>query len=458
MNDERIPKIECDLLSKAVNRIVSTEVLEKDITDQLPLTDDLSDANKIYQGKVSVLFVDMRESTKLPDKFSMEQLVKIYRSYIRTIVQAIRYSGGIVKDFMGDGVLAVFIDDQENKSEDKAVHAARYITTAIDKLLNPVLDQKIKHRISCGIGIHTGDVSLSKVGMKGKEQDDEAESEFGIAWIGNSTNLACKFSGAVSGGTIFISPSTYAALSNLEDKQEWKNIKISKGSNVLIGYIAKQYYLPLEENIEPCVAASCSLTLSLADELRVEYQKQLADILRKSEELGRKEQELKDKEEHINAKELEVERKESENSTIEKKIYEREFRFYCNVLDSGHCKTAYVKEMREDFWEEHLQGAIIAGKKIGKSEHEVKQKISYAMVSIYGNLEMWNKAYDFLVEQATGYAWLSLSVVQRIVRKVGYCNRLKDALYIRLAKNDLDLQQKEEFEKIKDWIVFDYEL
>lgn len=58
--------------------------------------------------KCQLLFVDMCESTKLPDKFSVDQLVKIYRSYIRTIVQAIRYSGGVMRDFMGDGVLAAF--------------------------------------------------------------------------------------------------------------------------------------------------------------------------------------------------------------------------------------------------------------------------------------------------------------------------------------------------------------
>lgn len=218
MSEDKINKSESDLLSAAIARIISSEVLEYTMSDQLPLTDDLPDSNKIFHGKASMLFVDMRESTKLPDKFSRNQLVKIYRSYIRVIVQAIRYSGGVVRDFMGDGVLAVFIDSCEGKSEDKAVRAARYITTAIDKLLNPVLDQKIKHRISCGIGIHTGEISLSKVGMKGKEQHDDEENEFGIAWIGNSTNLACKFSGFVDNGAIFISASTYSELTDFEGK------------------------------------------------------------------------------------------------------------------------------------------------------------------------------------------------------------------------------------------------
>ena len=158
MVEEKIGKNDADMLMTAIKRILSSEVLERAINNQLPLTIDLTDSNKIYQGKASVLFVDMRESTKLPERFSTDQLVKIYRGYIRTVVQAIRYSGGTVKDFMGDGVLAVFIDDEEGKSEVKAVHAARYITTAIDIFLNPALDQKMNYRISCGIGVHTGNI------------------------------------------------------------------------------------------------------------------------------------------------------------------------------------------------------------------------------------------------------------------------------------------------------------
>ena len=76
---------------------------------------------------------------------------------------------------MGDGVLTLFIDDVDGTFEDKAVHVARYITTAIDKFLNLVLDKKMKHRISCGIGIHTGELSLSKMGMRGKEQSEDFE-------------------------------------------------------------------------------------------------------------------------------------------------------------------------------------------------------------------------------------------------------------------------------------------
>lgn len=453
MLDDRISKVDADLLSIAINRILTTEILEKNITEQLPLTGDLSDTNKVYCGKVSMLFVDMRESTKLPDRFSMEQLVKIYRSYIRSVVQAIRYSGGVVRDFMGDGVLAVFIDNEDGGSEDKAVRAARYITTVIDKILNPVLEREIKHRISCGIGIHTGEICISKVGMRGKEQSGNEENEFGIAWIGNSTNLACKFSGAVDCGTIFISTSTYSALSDIEGKQKWERVEIFKSGNVLEGYIAKQYYLLLDDNLESYPADNGFGTLSLIDELQKEYKKYLADIEVKANKLGEKEQILKAKENQLNCKESDINKKSRENASMLQAINKREYQFYCDVLCSGHCKSAYVKEMGQDFWEDNLEKALSAGIKIGKNEHEVKQEISFAMVSIYEDLELYDKAYDFLVEQATGYSWLNLSVVQSIVDKVRYCDRLKTALYERLEKDDLSAEDRLDFEKIKNWLV-----
>lgn len=453
MNGGKISKTELELLSAAINKIVSSEILENEITETLPKIDDLTDSNKIYQGKVSVLFVDMRGSTKLPEQFNREQLVKIYRSYIRTVVQAIRYSGGVVRDFMGDGVLAVFSDDEHGKSEDKAVYAARYIATVIDKVLNPVLDKEIKHRISCGIGIHTGEISLSKVGMKGKEQDDEAENEFGIAWIGNSTNMACKLSGAVECEVIFICTSTFSNLSEIESKKSWSKIEIEKGNNILSGYIAEKYYLDMDEDIQSCVATQLNPTIGLKDSLTQEYKKQLKDISEKAELLGKKEQELIEREKNLIQKEKKIHDKEKTTDEIRQKLAREKYDFYKDVLRSGHCETEYAKQMGLEFWERNLQYAIDAGVSIGFSEDEVKEDVSYAMVSIYKDLEIYNKAYDFLIDQANGYSWLSIHVVQSIVEKIGYCERLKSAVSARLAKGDLSPEDKVEFEKIKAWLV-----
>ena len=81
-----ISKVEADALSASITRILSSEVRLHTVRDHLPTVDDLKGANDAYRFKASVLFVDMRGSTKLPKKFSVDQLVKIYRCYTRSIV------------------------------------------------------------------------------------------------------------------------------------------------------------------------------------------------------------------------------------------------------------------------------------------------------------------------------------------------------------------------------------
>lgn len=444
---DKIPKVEVELLSAAIEKIVMQEVLENEVVGVLPKVDELNDSNKIYRGKVSVLFVDMRESTKLPEQYDADQLVKIYRSYIRVVVQAIRKSGGVVRDFMGDGVLALFVDNEDGVAEDKAVHAARYITTAIDKFLNPMLDSKIKHRISCGIGINTGEVSLSKVGMRGKESDDNSENEFGIAWIGNCTNLACKQSSAVECGTIFISNSTYAHLSDDNKQEKWKSVELIKGKNLLKGYIAEKYYLSLDEDLEAFIAPSSRHQKNVTDL----FEQKMSDIIQRTENLGKMQQQLDEKTKQLTAKEKAL-------NSREQDFKQNKYYFYCDVLGSGHCKEEYVKKMGVDFWEENLEQAITAGKALGKTEREVKQKVSYAMVSIYKDLELYDKAYDFLVEQASGCEWLHLFTVKDIVSKVKYCSRLQTAISERLKIYDLSSDNQAEFEKIDHWLRFEYNI
>lgn len=456
MKENKISNTEIELLKTAITRIVESELLEKYLSNQLPMADDLTDSNKVISGKTTILFVDMRNSTKLPERFNNEQLVKIYRSYIRTIVQAVRYSGGVVRDFMGDGVLAVFTDDDKNCSEDKAVHAARYITTTIDKFLNPVLDKNLKHRISCGIGVETGTITVSKVGMRGKEKDDESENEYGVAWIGNCTNLACKYSGVAENGSIFIGNATYSGLSNIEEKQIWKAISISKNGNLLKGYIAQSYYLELDEEVEAfCAKEKHDYPTNALEAIQAEYKKEVADLEKRAEKASLKEKELKDKELELTRKEQELNDQRKDQGLHELKLRLKEYDFYKDVLRSGHCKAAYVKAMGIDFWEDNLDALIVAGNNIAKTEQEVKQDISFAMVSIYEDLGLWDNAYEFLIYQTQGFPWINFSTGQRIVNKVGRSNRLKDALYHRLAKGDLSLENRNDFERLKDWIVFE---
>lgn len=450
MDNNVISQNEEEQLIKAIRNIVENNVIEQEFSESIPLKDDLVDANKTYKGKVTMLFVDIRDSTHMAEKYNEAQLVKIYRSYTRVIIQAVRYSDGVVRDFMGDGILAAFVDDDKYKSSDKAIRAARYITTVIDKILNPVMDKKMDgFRISCGIGLCTGKVMMTKVGMKGRESDEKAENEYGIAWIGNCTNYACKYSSLVSNGTIFIDINTYGESS--DKNSVWEYSEIVKGVKVYKGYIAKSYYLDLEENRVAFPAGNKGVeTSDLYQELKKIYEKQLLAISQKAEEIGKREEYSRKKEsenalllQKLNYKELDLQDKENE---LKNSIYE----FRRSVIQSAHCKNEYVCAMKRNFWEKSLKELFEAGYEIGKTKSEIQIEMSYAMVYIYQSLGLYNEAYDYLVEQVRGYAWINASTVRTIVEATGCHGALVNALNTRLKNGNIEERFAEGFYEAKN--------
>ena len=130
----------------------------------------------------------------------------MYRSFLKTITRAIRVCHGNVRDFIGDGVLAVFsdkeIDGEKISSAEQAVMAGKMICTLIDYCLNPKLKEKFDVVIGYGIGICTGTVLVTKVGMRGNEKNPDLENETGTIWIGSCTNYASKFCGVATSGEI----------------------------------------------------------------------------------------------------------------------------------------------------------------------------------------------------------------------------------------------------------------
>lgn len=234
MSESFIPASEFETASNAVSNILGQPVEEIKITDILPPLNDIADSNKVFKGKLSVLFVDMRKSTDLTDELKSKKMVKVYRSFIRIVIQAIRYSGGYTRQFAGDGIMGIFqnsnVDGQNISSSCKAIKAARYIHTLIDFCLNPALKKSMDICIGCGVGICTGTIMITKVGMRGKESNKTAENETGIVWVGSTTNYANRYCSLAHPCEIFIDENTY---SEIEDSEIWTKTSRTKGNKFL---------------------------------------------------------------------------------------------------------------------------------------------------------------------------------------------------------------------------------
>ena len=245
----------------------------------------------------------MRNSTEFTDKNNWETRIKTYRAYLKIVTYAIRLSGGYVRDYTGDGILAVFCDDEESdtmkSSELKAINAGKLAHTLINYSLNPILTNTLNGiAIACGIGISTGYVSITKVGMRGRESNDDAENEIGTIWIGSCTNHASKLCSVSKANEIVIDENTYSS------------IKTDDLSNAFIDIDENITQLPIFANI------ALSKSFNALDEI----QSRLQDIQNEAEKLGVLKKELEKTQKNLSETEARLNKKEATLNRFESSL------------------------------------------------------------------------------------------------------------------------------------------
>jgi len=127
---------------------------------------------------VTIMFTDIRGFTAFTEKTSEEEgpevVVKLLNDYLTLMVSIIVIFGGHVNKFIGDGILAVFSDDDDGaKPGDHAVRAVKCAERMV----------RAPSRFSTGAGIHTGLVVIGNVGSVDK-------MEYTV--LGDTVNLASR--------------------------------------------------------------------------------------------------------------------------------------------------------------------------------------------------------------------------------------------------------------------------
>lgn len=455
--NSNITKTEYDAVYSAVEKALATKVEEIKLSDKIPTLNDTQDNNRVFRSKLSVLFVDMRKSTDLTDDLKSKKMVKIYRSFIRMIIQAIRYSGGETRQFAGDGIMGVFQDDIDGdnkvKSSEKAVKASRYIITMMDYCLNPLLSKNMDGlSIACGVGVCTGAVLVTKVGMRGKEQDDTSENEMGLVWTGKTTNYASRYCSLANSCEIFIDSRTYSELS---DKSVWSECSRVKGNKAFSGFISHEHYLDLDSEIkqEPIKAVNENKKVPFVQDIFEETQKQSMllideitqksiELLRRLEEVKKREEECQQKEKDLFLKETQLKTKESQllskQNTLDKKeisLHQDQYTLHKKLFSDTHCKDEIVKVCGKDFWLKQIDLMFKLGAKNDKSQTDVKSDLDCYLIRIYMLFDMYEEAYDALCIQAQYSTWVHDSVIRTISTRSGHWIRLRDILLYRRTQS-----------------------
>lgn len=189
------------------------------ITDgrEIPDVDDIKFGKFGRQLELAMLFIDIRESTKIVDSFRRTTAARMYKAFLSGVAKIARNYNGELRSFNGDGVLVAFNGDYKCNN---AVRSALAMNWLIIKVLRPKLDKYFENNqslndmgFSCGIGIEVGDILVVRGGIRGENNND-------LVWVGNATNYAVKLADRKDGYTTHISSKVYG---KLEDKNKYSN-------------------------------------------------------------------------------------------------------------------------------------------------------------------------------------------------------------------------------------------
>lgn len=141
--------------------------------------------------ELAMLFIDIRESTKIVDGSRRVTAAKMYKSFLWGVAQIARANDGELRSFNGDGVLVAFIGEYKRTN---AAKAALQMSWFCQKVLKPKVDAYLENNnqlsgldFDFGIGIDCGKVLVVRGGIKGENNND-------LVWVGNATNYAVKLS------------------------------------------------------------------------------------------------------------------------------------------------------------------------------------------------------------------------------------------------------------------------
>ncbi|HNS39128.1 MAG TPA: adenylate/guanylate cyclase domain-containing protein [Promineifilum sp.] len=198
VNDERLGGVALVLNDVSEQKRVESlrRYLPPALVDQVR---DLDSAQRPQRRAITVLFADVRDFSRLGEKFEPEDLIDLVNGAFSEAVAAISENHGLIDKFMGDAIMALFNTPLNPQSDhvERAVHAALAIQSRLAAYRHTLPSEKALH---FGIGIHTGEAVVGNVGSE-QRKDYSA--------VGDVVNLCKRLQELAGADQILISRNVY---------------------------------------------------------------------------------------------------------------------------------------------------------------------------------------------------------------------------------------------------------
>jgi adenylate cyclase len=135
------------------------------------------------EREVTILFVDIRGSTSLAEARLPYDVIFLLNALFAALAEAVEKSAGYYSNFTGDGLMALFgLDGKRAEGANAALRCAMEMFKALDSL-NERLAGELETPLAIGIGIHTGQAIVGRMGPPKTPI---------ISAIGDSVNTAAR--------------------------------------------------------------------------------------------------------------------------------------------------------------------------------------------------------------------------------------------------------------------------
>jgi adenylate cyclase len=160
-----------------------------------------------WEKKIAILFADLRGFTMFSEALPPYDVIYVLNRYFYCIGKVIAKHGGMINNYMGDGLMALFGCDDSVQAAERSVRAALEMVSAMEAF-NLYLESMYQQQLKIGIGIHYGEVVIGSVGASANSQQMTA--------IGDAVNLASRIEAAnkTLGTMLLVSEAVYSKVQN----------------------------------------------------------------------------------------------------------------------------------------------------------------------------------------------------------------------------------------------------
>jgi len=192
---------EGEVIKDAFGKYVAPEIRDEVLSGRIPLDGEKKD--------VTVLFSDLRDFTSMTESNDPKLVIKIMNSYFKEMAEAIQDQGGLVLQFIGDEIYAVF-----GAPISRPDHPARAFRAGLEMgrrlfELNRDFEKRGWPCLRHGIGINTGEAIAANIG---------SPDRLSYLLVGDTINIASRLQSLTKeiGNDMIISSATYARLTESE--------------------------------------------------------------------------------------------------------------------------------------------------------------------------------------------------------------------------------------------------